>query len=367
MTVNLKPDDKTKRKQRSPKIALKITAAVLVLLFAAGMIVTSVMMGDNFSRGDYSDPRFVVDYYYEHYKAEYPREEVEFKSGGNTLRGFIYGAANDKGLLVFAHGIGGGHENYMKELLWFVDNGWRVFAYDATGSGHSEGNGTRGLPQSALDLDAALTFAENDSRLNSLPVCLMGHSWGGYAVTAVLNFDHRITASASISGYDKPMNMIMEWVEDMGALRYAMYPFARIYCMSLFGKYDDMSAVDGINKSEIPVLIIHGTEDKTIGYDKSSIISEMERITNPNTRYLTLDGGGHNNIFYTKETLDYIGEFNKDYKTLYDQYDGKIPDDVLEKIYSESNRELVNTPNEELLSQIESFFDEQIKTFERSL
>lgn len=77
--------NKTKNR-RGIKIAV-ITAAVLAVVFAAGMTVTSVMMADNFSRGDYSDPRFIVDYYYEHYKAEYPRTEVELKSGDNTLKG----------------------------------------------------------------------------------------------------------------------------------------------------------------------------------------------------------------------------------------------------------------------------------------
>ena len=347
----------TKKKKRGLKIALIIAAALLVVIFSAGMTVTSVMMSDNFSRGDYADQRFTVDYYYEHYKAGYPRADVEFKSGDNTLKGYIYGAENSKGLLVFAHGIGEGHESYLKSLLWFVDNGWRVFAYDATGSGHSEGAGTRGLPQSALDLDAALTFAESDSRLNSLPVFLTGHSWGGYAVTAVLNFDHKIAGAASIAGYNKPIDMILEWTADsLDGIRYLMYPFVQIYSAALFGQYSGMTAVDGINKSNVPVLIIHGTEDGTIGYDKSSIISERENITNPNAQYLTIDGSGHNNIFYTAEALEYINEFNKDYRAVYEQYNGDIPEDVLEKIYSDSDRELINAPNEELLSQIENFF-----------
>lgn len=348
-----------KSKKNKLKIVLIIVAALLIVIFAAGMIVTSVMMADNFSRGDYSDQRFTVDYYYGHYQDEYPRTEVEFKSGDNTLKGFIYGADNDKGLLVFAHGIGSGHEGYMKELLWFVDNGWRVFTYDATGSGYSEGGGTRGLPQSALDLDAALTFAESDARLNSLPVYLMGHSWGGYAAAAVLNFNHKITGAASISGYNEPIEMILEWTEDMGEFRYVMTPFVWIYNKALFGKYSGLTAVDGINrinKPTVPVLIIHGTEDGTIGYDKSSIISEKENITNPNAQFLTLEGKGHNNLFYTAEALEYINEFNKDYRVIYGQYNGEIPEDVLEDIYSGSDRELINTPNEELLSQIESFF-----------
>ena len=82
-------------------------------------------------------------------------------------------------------------------------------------SGHSEGSGTRGLPQSALDLDAALDYIESDESLNSFPVFLMGHSWGGYAVTAVLNFDHEIAGSVSVAGYNDPMTMISEFADGM--------------------------------------------------------------------------------------------------------------------------------------------------------
>lgn len=351
----------TKKKKRGLRIVLIIAAAVLVITLAAGMVVTSAMMADNFSRGDYVDQRFTVDYYYGHYREDYPRTEVEFSSGKNTLKGFIYGAENGKGLLVFAHGLGSGHEAYMKELIWFVDNGWRVFAYDATGSGHSEGGGTRGLPQSALDLDAALTFAENDTRLNSLPVFVMGHSWGGYAAAAVLNFDHDIAGAASISGYNEPIEMILEWTVDMlGGFRYVMLPFIWTYNKALFGEYSGMTAVGGINSSDVPVLIIHGTEDKTVLYDGAGIISERDRITNPNAKFLTLDGKGHNNLFSTAEALEYINAVNVEYSALYDKYNGEIPDDVRGDFYDKCDRELINMPNVELLTQIETFFSENM-------
>lgn len=348
-----------KAKKNKLKVALIIAAVVLVVSFAAGMIVTSYFMGQYFSRGDYREQRFTIDNYYGYYSVDHPREEVEFKSGGNTLKGFIYGLENDKGLLVFAHGMGGGHEGYMKELIWFVDNGWRVFGYDATGSGHSEGKGMKGLPQSVLDLDAALTFAESDERLNSLPVFLMGHSWGGYAVAAVLNFDHKeldIKGAASISGYDKPLEMVMEFSEGLiGGAKVFAYPFIWIYNTSLFGKDLGLSAVDGINRSGVPVLIIHGTDDGTVGYGRSSIISQKGKITNPNAQYLTLDDS-HDSMFYTKAAYEYIEELKVEYSTLYDQYGGEIPDDVREEFYSKADRELINTPNAELLSQIERFF-----------
>lgn len=347
---------KAKKKNRL-KIALIIIAVIIIIIFAAGMTITSYLMGQNFSRGDYADPRYTADYYYEHYREDYPRIEVSFQSGGNKLKGFIYGGDNDKGLLVFAHGIGGGHEDYMKTLIWFVDKGWRVFGYDATGSGHSEGSGTRGLPQSALDLNAALDYIENDESLNEFPVFLMGHSWGGYAVTAVLNFDHEIAGSVSIAGYDDPMNMISEFADGMMGDSSVAYPFMWIYNKVLYWNYSDLSAVDGINSSDVPVMIIHGTGDGTIGYDRSAIIAQRDRITNPNVQYLTLDEM-HSTMFNAKESREYSDELNMEYERLYEQYNGEIPDSVKEEFYAAADKDRLNIPNGEFLEHIEKFYDD---------
>lgn len=345
------------KKKNGLKIALIIAAIAIIIIFAAGMTVTSYLMGQNFSRGDYADPRYTTNYYYEHYSDDYPRTEVSFQSGGNTLKGFIYGGDNDKGLLVFAHGIGGGHEDYMCTLIWFVDNGWRVFGYDATGSGYSEGSGTRGLPQSALDLDAALDYIENDESLSSFPVFLMGHSWGGYAVTAVLNFDHEIAGSVSVAGYNDPMEMISEFADGMMGDSSIAYPFMWIYNKVLFWNHSDLSAVDGINSSDVPVMIIHGTRDGTIGYDRSAIIAQRDRITNPNVQYLTLDEM-HGTMFYDKDSTEYTNEINEEYGRLYEQYNGEIPDSEKEEFFACIDKDRLNKPNEEFLGSIEKFYDD---------
>lgn len=339
-------------------IIVGIVLAVIAGLFTAATVIVADNMNKQFGRSDYSDSRLTLDYHYDHYSDRYPREEVRFKSGENELHGFIYGAENDKALLVFAHGIGCGHEDYMKELLWFVDKGWRVFAYDATGSGYSEGAGTMGLPQSALDLDAALTFAESDSRLNSLPVFLMGHSWGGYAVTAVLNFDHKIAGAASVAGYAVPVEMIYEFSKDViGDARPLIYPSILLYNKLRFGKYSGLSAVDGINRSDTPVLILHGTNDSVIGYNESAIINKRNAITNPNVQFVTLENITHTGMFYTEEAREYINRFSEERSDLREKYGDTIPEEELIKMYDAADRELVNQPNEKLLTRIEDFFE----------
>ena len=65
--------------------------------------------------------------------------QLIFESGENTLRGYIYGAENTKGLVVISHGLGFDAEHYLPEVLYFVEHGWRVFSFDNTGTHESKG------------------------------------------------------------------------------------------------------------------------------------------------------------------------------------------------------------------------------------
>lgn len=343
-----------------------IIAAAVLMMFSICMVLTRVLMRSRFTRVDYPDKKYSYSYRYSHYQKKYPREEVTFESGRNTLHGYIYGMDNDKGLIVFAHGIGAGHESYMALLIDLVDRGWRVFAYDATGSCTSEGRSTIGLAQSAIDLDNALTYAETDKRLNSLPMFVMGHSWGGFAAAAVLNFDHDIKACATLSGYCTPMKELTEASELILGSESAkyLYPFIWIYNKACFGKYSDLSAVNGINKSGIPVMVVHGTADKTVRYDGAAIINQQDRITNENVVYVTMDEKrrrGHNSYLYAKNTVNYMRKkLDPQFELMMKQYNGKIPDKALAAYYRSVNKKLANGVNTKLTSQIDKFFMQQL-------
>ena len=113
------------KKHRAGKIIRRII--LLFLLLIAGCCVYTVhMMHKVFSRGDYPDKRYSLMTRFSDVTPAYSRETVSFRSGDNMLVGYIYGAENDKGLIVWSHGIGCGHEAYLDDILWFADHGWRV-------------------------------------------------------------------------------------------------------------------------------------------------------------------------------------------------------------------------------------------------
>ena len=349
-------------KKRTKKIIMWVLIAAVLLFCIIMMVVTVFIMKGQFGRGNYPDDRsseHTAFGWYSAFAAEHPREAVEFPSGDLTLKGYIYGMENTEKLLVFAHGIGSGHEAYANQLCWFVDHGWRVFGYDASGSGDSPGDSTVGLVQSALDLHSALTFIEQDARLKDMPKVLLGHSWGGFAVGGVLNFDHDIKAAASLSGYAYPMEMLNQGAKfSVGNLGAAVfYPFAWVYQIVTQGKNAWLNAVDGINKANIPFLAMHGESDGFVLYSLG-IISQKDDITNPNVEYepITGDFSHHNDYFHSEEC-------NRTVAALYEG-DSRSQETLLEVFSGEhsadADKALFRAVNEPLLERIEAFYEKAL-------
>ena len=360
----MSPDEKVteKKKGKFKKIILVIVVASLVI-FVAIFFVARIVTRNAYPRVD--RPEFSYQWFYDHYEDELPRRQVTIQSGENKLAGFIYGEENDKALVVFSHGSGAYHEYYMKEIVWFVQHGYRVFAADYTGSGSSEGEQTGGLCKTPIDLDVILTYIEQDESLNKLPKVLIGHSWGAYGVTAVLNYDHDIKAVVSLAAYNEPAKQLADILgRTASPALYGLEPFFRLNNIVDYGKYGTLTAVDGINHSGVPVLIVQGTGDQMISYDRCALTAYRDKITNPNVEWLIITEEGHNDhgsFLMTREAEDQEKPFNERMAELKKQYGDDIPHDELVQLYGSLDQELMNTPNEEYMQEFDKFFEKYIQ------
>jgi len=284
-----------------------------------------------------------------------------FESGKNTLQGYLYGAENSKGLIVISHGLGGGAESYMAETMYFVDAGYRVFSYDNTGCYRSEGKNSVGLSQSLLDLDAALSYIESQPIFDGLPIYLYGHSWGGYAVTAILGFDHDIAASVSVSGFNRPMTIIHEWGRKMMSnLATVEYPFIWLYHTLTFGENANITAVDGINATDTPVLLIHGDADDTVSFNRAATVAARDEITNPNVQYKICSAdkqNDHSRLYLDIDAINYIDENNAKYSQMYEEYDGKIPDDLRREFYETLDKRRTSNLDDAFMRDVIEFYE----------
>ena len=332
------------------------------MTFTAGMLImTDRIMDRQLCRGEYPDRRFSLNKRFEDYGTE--RQTVRFSSGDNVLKGYIYGAdiPSPKGLVVFAHGIYAAHESYIGIIMWLVDHGWRVFAHDATGCGSSGGRNAVGLVQSAVDLDNALSYISGQKELAALPLYIMGHSWGGYAAASVAGIRRRdIKGIVSVSGYAYPGEMVTLGAEHvLGKPLAALFaPFAKIVHMARSGRYALLNAVDAINGSDVPILVIHGENDDYVDYRRVSILSKQDMITNPGAEFVTLRGkyADHTRLLFSNSANRYRERIREELERLREEHGGALPDSMHEKFIQCADRELANEVNPELMEMTEKFF-----------
>ena len=134
---------KTKMK-KGLKITLIILGVLLVLIVAALLIAPKMIVKTIYKQN--FGTRFTSFEPYCRDIAEFEgleREKHVFTSNeGQKITGYVYtkGDTEPKGLIVLAHGFGGGgHCSYMEVADYFASNGYNVFAYDATGNDESGG------------------------------------------------------------------------------------------------------------------------------------------------------------------------------------------------------------------------------------
>lgn len=341
-----------------------ISILAFILVFSMGSMFYAKMTNDeSFSRFDKPDPKYSGYLRYSDVD-EYKRTAIEFESGENVLKGYIYGEENYKGLVVISHGLGLGAENYLAVTTYFVDNGWRVFTFDNTGTHDSEGKSTNGPSQSLLDLNAALTTIKDNNELNNFSIMLYGHSWGAYAVGAILGDSFDIAAVASIAGFNSPMELLKEQADSqLGIFSPIEYPFLWIYQNMIFGNTVQVTAADGINSTDTPVMIIHGVKDEAIAYCGAGIIAHQAEINNPNVIYKTCsekNHDGHSNLFKSDSAYEYTKDKKLEYRELYNRYSGEIPDDIREEYYEGIDRFQASELDVDFMNEINLFFEMQL-------
>jgi alpha-beta hydrolase superfamily lysophospholipase len=281
-------------RRRLVKCVAAIAGGILVALYViGGFAISNILYSQNLARNDIDKTAiFIPNLTYNDIDQEsYPRTEFRFFSGDNELVGYEYGTENSRGLVVISAGNGGTADDYMDFATRFVDDGFRVITYDMTGAARSEGDSMRGTYQGALDVDALLSYVEKQSRFEGLPVFLLGHSWGGYGICAALVNPHHVNAVVSLAGYSSGSEVFNETgAQTAGVGFYALCPHLWVIQRLTFGSAMDVTATDGINAVDIPVLIIQDREDEFITTDGLSIYAHRGEITNDKTEYLLTDG-----------------------------------------------------------------------------
>lgn len=347
---------------KAAKVTAIVFATIIIVFFVGSFFFDRAVLGKTYERVQQGEPNLLPSY--EMYAGDYPRTPVEFQLDGSTLRGYVYHADNPRAFIVFRHGIFSQHNDYLALITAMVDRGYTVYAYDAIGCGESDGDSTIGMAQSAIDVAAALQFVRSNNLNDGLPIVLWGHSWGGYGVAAAMDIDPDVAACITMSGYNDPCGILFETTEkQMGLLGVTQEATIWLNNKLTFGNDSDRTAVSGINKTEAPVLVIHGTDDAVISFEGASIIAQSASITNPMAEYCTIDvegRNGHNSYFYSVESAQYLADKNAELAELKSQYPDGVPDDVLDTFMGNFDMRRANEASPELISIIDDFLTQVV-------
>ena len=227
---------------------------------------------------------------------------VMFSSGRNRLAGYLWNEAGTHGLLVFAHGMGTGVEYYLPEIHHFAAQGYKVFSFECSGYTGSAGH-FYGFPQAVIDLKNALDYVDD----GSLPVILMGHSMGAYAVCAVRQCT------------DKPVDRIIAYApffsSDEAIIAEAtgnMPKFGKLLCglllpmqRILFGMNCNPNAVAGLSRAKTPTLVLQGSEDVEVTPDGCALYAHRNELSDAPVIFRLVqeeESSGHMTVIRKKGT-----------------------------------------------------------------
>ena len=338
---------------------ISVFIVVIVPLLVAGYIYTK-----NFGR---TFEKIAVDSKLLDEYSGLKLDKRSFKSNKDqALAGFLYSGEYDKpkGIVVLAHGYGtGGHTYYLDVINYFAKNGYKVFTYDATGNGDSQVMNVGGFPQGILDLKSAIKYVKSNDELKNLPLMLWGHSWGGYSVGSVLVDYPNVTSAISVSGVNSSKLVLEDEGRNLyGSLVELILPYIVGFERLKFGKYSSYNALDGFKSSNIPVMVIHSTDDQRVPMEMGYDLYFNKFKDEARFEFVKLHNRDHNNPYYTEDAVKYRSEADLSYAKYLKEKGIKDDNMVKEKYFNNHFiKEKLFELDTELMDKMVDFYDRSIE------
>lgn len=228
----------------------------------------------------------------------------EFKSKkGNLLKGSFYYYENylPNRLIIFDHGMGGGHLSYMKEIQTIAKHGYLVLSYDHTGCMSSKGESLGGLSTAVSDLDDLINSLKL-TKYKDLKISVIGHSFGGLAVVNIGALHPEVCHIVAIS----PMASVKKMLDQSFKGVLSLYKKA-VYQLEKQSNPTccDLDGVKAIKNTKAKVLIIQSKDDKLVNAKIHFDYLQTNLKDRPDTKFLLVNNKNHN-PHYTTEAVSYL-------------------------------------------------------------
>lgn len=232
-----------------------------------------------------------------------PKEEVELKShDGLTLRGiFIEKFKDNKKVVIIVHGYTVTHAWAAQFLTMFFKEGFNVLLIDQRSHGKSEGRFATYGYYEKYDLDLWVNWIRSKVGEEAL-IGLHGQSMGGGTVleyAAINKYVKFIIADCPYSDVIKLMKHQFNKRKHMPMIPFIYFANFRMKRLAKFS-LRDVSPINSIKDSDIPVMFIHGSKDKFVPTHMSE---DMYKAKKGSKKLLIIEGAVHANAYGTNKEL----------------------------------------------------------------
>ncbi|MBO7251228.1 MAG: alpha/beta hydrolase [Oscillospiraceae bacterium] len=223
-----------------------------------------------------------------------PFEEVSIRShDGLELKAKYYHNADGAPLEIQCHGYkGNAIRDFCGSRKVAKEAGRNILLIDQRCHGNSQGHTiTFGILEQK-DVLGWIDYANR--RFGNIPILLSGVSMGAATVLMVAGqrLPENVKGVVADCPYDAPSNIIKKVLgQDMGMPVKFVYPLIRLGGI-LYGKFNlnADSPVEAVKRAQVPILLIHGDDDRFVPYDMSCNIhaAAPDKIS-----FHTIPGAGH--------------------------------------------------------------------------
>jgi len=207
-------------------------------------------------------------------------EKIEYKSqDGTELYGVLVKPETGKKLIVFYHGNSYNIAKFYYKLKPLIDQGYGIFIGEYRGFGGVKGK----ITQAGLELDALAAIDKlHNLGYKNQQIVLYGMSLGSYTSSYAATHAQGGDFAGLILEvpFDSLLNVVKQRI-------WPLFPFKMI----IKDKYDNLP---NIKKSNIPLLVMAGTKDKTVPPQRAEKLFEA---ANEPKKFITYEGADHSELF----------------------------------------------------------------------
>lgn len=220
---------------------------------------------------------------------------------GQRLHGWWLPAVGEpRGTVYFLHGNAQNASTHIMSVNWLPGRGYNVFILDYRGYGLSEGSPR--LPAVLDDVQLGLDWLRHSSRLEDMPLIVLGQSLGASMTVPVLAREENAPA-VQCAVLDSPFTGYREIANDAMRRSWLLWPLRPLMLPLLPG--DDIDPISHVADLPMPLLFLHSRDDGIVPFKHSEAL--YQAATAPKSFYPL--SGPHNAGFRSEAVQERVLKF----------------------------------------------------------